>query len=113
MGRFRRRFEDYANVGNTDLRYAMAFKKMKRIKGFYVHLLVYAIFNTIIIFTNNQNATAAEFWRWNTFSLAFFWGIGLAAHAMSVFGRDLLFSKAWEERKIREFMEKTKEGKQQ
>lgn len=109
MGRFRRRFDDYANAGNTDLRYTMAFRKMKRIKGFYVHLLVYVIFNIIIIFTNNQNATAAEFWQWNTFSLAFLWGIGVAAHAMSVFGRDLLFSKNWEERKIREFMERAKD----
>jgi len=41
-------------------------------------------------------------------STAFFWGIGLAFHAYGVFGKHLLFSKDWEERKIKEFMEKDK-----
>ena len=43
------------------------------------------------------------FW-WFLF-VAFFWGIGLLAHALSIFSRRGLFSKDWEERKVREYME--------
>jgi hypothetical protein len=33
------------------------------------------------------------------------------AHGMSVFGRDLFFGADWEERKIKEFMDKDKNQK--
>jgi hypothetical protein len=42
------------------------------------------------------------------FAVWFFWGIGLAAHWLGVFGKNIVFSKAWEERKIKEFMDKDK-----
>ena len=51
------------------------------------------------------------FWSWNTFSTALFWGIGLMAHGLSVFSRNMFFGSQWEERKIREFMEKEKTEK--
>lgn len=105
MGRFRRKFEK-PDWGNPDARYEMAFKKMKRIKGFYVHLAVYLIFNTIVIFTGNNRFSDEGSLDLGKFSLAFYWGIGLAAHGASVFGRDLFFGKNWEDRKIREFMGK-------
>ncbi|MCK5638887.1 MAG: 2TM domain-containing protein, partial [Flavobacteriaceae bacterium] len=43
------------------------------------------------------------------FTTAFFWGIGLMFHAYGVFGKNLLFSKDWEERKIKEIIEKDKQ----
>ena len=52
-----------------------------------------------------------EFWRWENFSTALFWGIGLLAHGTSVFGSNLIFGKEWEERKIQEFMNKDKNQK--
>lgn len=36
------------------------------------------------------------------------WGIGLAFHALGAFNHSLLFGKNWEDRKIREFIEKEK-----
>lgn len=96
---------------NSDLRYNMAYRRVKRIKGFYNHLLAYLVFNTIIIYTNHGHESGAEFWQFQTFAVVFFWGIGLAAHAASVFGRNLFFSSGWEERKIRELMDKEKKQK--
>lgn len=111
MGRFRRRFEDYQG-NNPDMRYAMAFKRVKRIKGFYTHLAVYLVINTAMILANNHGKIGTQgFWSIDTFSLPFCWGLGLAFHGFSVFGRDVFFSKDWEERKIREFMEKEKDSK--
>ncbi|QSW87906.1 MULTISPECIES: 2TM domain-containing protein [Flavobacterium] len=113
MGRFRRRmYEEYAQGFSSDEGYNNAYKKVKRLKGFYSHLRVYIIVNLIIIvaninkdiFTEGIHASALSDWR--TYSTAFFWGIGLAAHALSVFGRDLFFSSDWEQKKIQKYMEK-------
>jgi hypothetical protein len=115
MGRFRRRMQEEFMQENTspDARYDLAYKRVKRIKGFYIHLLVYIIVNSFIIISNyNQNWTNDEnFWQWQNFSTVLFWGIGLLAHGMSVFGRNMFFGKNWEEKKIQEFMDKDKNSK--
>ena len=110
----RRHFRDiHSDEFTTDERYNMAFKQMKRIKGFYVHLLVYILINAFILFGNRYEHGNGEFWRWETFSTAIFWGIGLAAHGLSVFGRNIFFTSDWENRKIQEFMDKDKSQKWQ
>ncbi|WP_343695091.1 2TM domain-containing protein [Flavobacterium sp.] len=113
MGRFRRRmYEDYAHEFSTDENYNNAYRKVKRLKGFYSHLRVYVIVNLIIIVTNlnkdifSEGIHASGLTDWHTYSVAFFWGIGLLAHAMSVFGRDFFFSADWEQKKIQKYMEK-------
>jgi hypothetical protein len=112
MGRFRRRmYEDYQEL-STDENFNIAYKKVKRIKGFYSHLKIYIIVNVLIIisslngnFFGNHFNTSGLF-EWHTYSTAVFWGIGLLSHALSVFGRDMFFSDDWEERKIQEYMKK-------
>jgi len=116
MGRFTRRmFKVDPQEFSADENYNLAYRKVKRIKGFYSHLQIYFIVNAIIIISslNRDSIWSTEFWNWDTFSTAIFWGIGLAAHAVSVFGRDLFFDHDWEQKKIKEFMEKekTKTGK--
>lgn len=93
------------NQFQKDERYFAAQKRVKTIKGFYIHFTAYIVVNTFLciqIYLNSKN----DFWRWESFATAFFWGIGLLAHATSVFGSNLLFGNKWEERKINEFMEK-------
>lgn len=115
MGRYRKRLlENIQDENfNPDTRYELAYKRVKRIKGFYIHLLVYVLVNAFIIVSSfNRSVLGSEiFFRWETFSTALFWGIGLVAHGMSVFGRDLFFGADWEERKIKEFMDKDKSQK--
>ena len=96
-----------------DERYELAVKRVKRIKGFYVHAMVYILVNIFIVYGNyygNSNR-AYDFWSWQTFLTALFWGIGLLAHGLSVFGRNLFFGQNWEGRKIKEFMDKEKSEK--
>ncbi|PZX94840.1 hypothetical protein DOS84_04605 [Flavobacterium aquariorum] len=115
MGRYRKRLlENFQDENfNPDTRYELAYKRVKRIKGFYIHLLIYVLVNAFIIVSSfNRSVLGTEvFFRWETFSTALFWGIGLVAHGMSVFGRDLFFGADWEERKIKEFMDKDKSQK--
>jgi len=114
MRRSRRMFDEYQSGNfNPDDRYELAFKRVKRIKGFYIHALVYVLVNAFIIISSfNRSEIGTEvFFKWGTYSTAFFWGIGLLAHGLSVFGRDLFFGDDWEERKIKEFMEKDKNEK--
>jgi predicted tellurium resistance membrane protein TerC len=84
-----------------DLKYEMAKKRVEELKDFYGHLTAYII---VIAFLGVINLlTSPTFW-WFLF-VAFFWGIGLIAHAASVFLKRGIFSKEWEEKKIRKYME--------
>jgi uncharacterized integral membrane protein len=95
-----------------EIKYQQALKRVKRIKGFYSHLMVYIVINVMLLIVNYKNSDANEnFWRWQMFSTALFWGIGLLGHALSVFMPTMLIGKDWEERKIKELMEKEKQNK--
>lgn len=88
--------------------YLRAQKKLKDLKGFYWHASAYIAVNIFIFFMAVVNSNG-DFWHFGTFSTPLFWGIGLGFHALNVFGKNLFFGKAWEERKIKEFMNKDKE----
>ncbi len=86
-----------------EIRYMKALKKVKEIKEFYGHVLVYVIVIPILIFVNLK-FTPQFHWFW--FSV-FGWGVGLLSHAFQVFeGFKFVLGKDWEERKIKEFMKK-------
>ena len=114
MRRSKRMYDEYLSENfNPDDRYNLAYKRVKKIKGFYVHALVFVLVNAFIIISSyNRSLFGNEvFLRWETFSTAFLWGIGLLVHGLSVFGRNIFFGQNWEERKIQEFMEKEKREK--
>lgn len=96
--------------------YIKAKKRVDNIKGFYIHFTVYILVNifisAIVVFglTTDEKLTFTQaishpgvYMTW----LA--WGIGLAIHWLSVFGLPQIISKDWEERKIKELMEKDQE----
>ena len=109
-----RKFNEYRSENtNPENRYEMAYKRVKRIKGLYVHLMVYVFVNAVIICSNYYGNSNDDPFSWSlqTLSTAFFWGIGLSAHGLSVFGRNLFFGQNWEEKKIQELMDKDKSSK--
>ena len=95
--------ETYTKTTETKLYEAR--KHVKRIKGFYIHLLVYVLVNFVII-VSDVHDNPSEIYNFETYATAFFWGIGLVAHAASVFGSKIFFGNDWEQRKIREYMNK-------
>lgn len=88
--------------------YLRAQKKVKSLVGFYWHLASYVIVNIFIILLITMNG--GRFWSFGTFATAFFWGIGLLFHFIGVFGPDFIFGKDWEQRKIKEFMDKDQDS---
>lgn len=95
------------------IKYENAIKRIKKIKGFYIHLLVYVVINIMIIVVNIQNLETGEsYFQFKNFFTAFFWGIGIISHALSVFGPDLFLGNDWEEKKIKELMDKEKSDQQ-
>ena len=99
------------NLTPDEIKYQQALKRVKRIKGFYSHLMIYVVINTGILIANYMSNKPENFFRWEMFSTAMFWGIGLLAHAFSVFLPSFMMGKDWEERKINELMEKEKQNK--
>lgn len=83
---------------DQDKSYERAQKRVKEIKSFYGNLISYCI---IIPFLIIINLTTSPDNIWFYFPMLG-WGIGLAAHGMSVFA----IGKRWEEKKIREILEK-------
>ncbi|MBP9848985.1 MAG: 2TM domain-containing protein [Flavobacterium sp.] len=95
-----------------EIKYQEALKRVKKIKGFYTHAIVYVIINIMIVIINIQNLNEGEtYFQFKNFMTAFFWGIGLVAHGLSVFVPNWIMGQNWEERKIKEFMAKEKANK--
>lgn len=95
-----------------EIKYQEALKRVKKIKGFYTHAIVYIFVNIMIVFLNVKNLDPGEtYFQFKNFMTAFFWGIGLVAHGLSVFVPNWIMGQNWEERKIKEFMEKEKANK--
>lgn len=100
------------NFSDED-RYLRAQKRVKQIQGFYWHLFWYFAVNIFLwVMTYRGLDEGEDFFAFGHFSTAFFWGIGVIAHWSSVFGKHLVFSKNWEERKIKEYMDKDKQNRE-
>jgi hypothetical protein len=98
-----------SNKFTEEQKYIKAKKKVKAIKGFYVHLMVYLLVNAFLLLSQAlSHGGWRVFWEWQSYSTMFFWGIGLAFHAFGVFGMDFILGKDWEDRKIKELMNKDK-----
>ncbi|UUC45332.1 2TM domain-containing protein [Flavobacterium cerinum] len=107
-----RKYRSWEEQYSEDNRYEAAVRRVKRIKGFYTHLLVYLLVNAFIVFLNIQDMKEGEsYFQIKNFFTAICWGIGLLAHGIRVFGYDLFFGQNWENRKIREYMDKEKKEK--
>ncbi|RZJ26382.1 MAG: 2TM domain-containing protein, partial [Flavobacterium sp.] len=92
--------------------YERARKRVQAISGFYKHLAAYILVNLFLLVVKAVNLDEGEkFFVVDTFKTAIFWGIGLAFHALGVFYNQVFFGKNWEDRKIRELMEKEKKHK--
>jgi hypothetical protein len=83
-------------------RYQRAKKRVEDLRGFYKHFAVFMLVNPGLIALNLLSSRHGLWWPWATFG----WGIGLAAHAASVFVFPNFLSPEWEERKIKEIMER-------
>lgn len=82
-------------------RYQKAKERVEAIKGFYGNLTAYCIVIPFLIWLNFRTTS----FPWVIFPILG-WGFGLTMHAMEAFAYNPLWGKRWEEKKIRELMEK-------
>lgn len=78
----------------------IAFKKVERLRKFYLHLMMYVVTNAgcmaINLLTNPD-------YLW-FFGACIFWGIGLVVHALTVFVFDKYFTGEWELAKVEKYL---------
>ncbi|WBX75129.1 2TM domain-containing protein [Tenacibaculum ovolyticum] len=99
-------------LNNQSERYLKAQERVTEIKKFYKHLVVYILVNLFFIgrriYKDIKYGDSFEeaFFDIDNYRFFFWWGIGLLIHAFNVFGKENLFSKSWEERKVKQYMDK-------
>ena len=99
-----------------DKAYRRAKKRVKDLKEFYKHFLLYFLVNAIFIGRriykdiDQGDPWVEAFTDRVNYDLFFWWGIRLIIHAATVFIAPNILSKEWEERKIKEQMEKNEVG---
>ncbi|PKG41469.1 hypothetical protein CXF67_15420 [Psychroflexus sp. MES1-P1E] len=91
----------------SNLKYIKAKNRVEKLKGFYNHLAIYMIVNTIITgfkVSNNLDSWASfknDLFSIEVLSVWTIWGLVLLIHFIS-----LTYGHGWEERKIEELMNK-------
>lgn len=80
--------------------YQEAKRRVQQMSAFYQHLVVYILVNAGLAILNLMSGDDI----WFIYPLLG-WGIGVAAHGLHVFLTEG-WAKSWEERKIRELLEK-------
>lgn len=86
-----------------DKRYERAKERVEALKSFYGNLTAYLIVIPFLAFINYRTTG----FPWVLFP-ALGWGFGLVAHGLEAYGYNPFLGKRWEERKIKELMEKDK-----
>ncbi|WP_034059783.1 2TM domain-containing protein [Lacinutrix jangbogonensis] len=83
--------------------------RVKKIKGFYTHLLIFITINLFFVFLNIENLEPGEsYFQIHNFLTLSLWGIGIIIHGLTVFLPSFILGSDWEERKIKKIMEKDK-----
>lgn len=88
-------------------RYNKAKKRVEAIKGFYGNLTSYIVVNIGLLIINLMTSPNELWFYWPMIG----WGIGVVIHGMKVYNYLPFLGKDWEERKMKEFMDKEKEQK--
>ncbi len=89
---------------NEEDRYFSAKKKVESIKGFYGNLTAYIGVNIILLIINLWTSPEYLWFFWPLM----WWGLGVIFHGLKVFDVIPFLGKEWEEKKIKELMEKEK-----
>lgn len=83
-------------------RYQRARARVDAIRGFYVHLAIYLLVNLGLFLINMSTNSHSLWFYWPLMG----WGIAVAIHGLTVFWPVAAPGSNWEQRKIREYMEK-------
>lgn len=75
---------------------------MEELRSFYSHFFIYLLINAFFFVIDMLTSPGRWWFYWPMLG----WGIGLFVHFMGVFVIGRAFGKDWEEKKIRELMDR-------
>jgi len=88
------------NQLSPEEKYQQARERVKEEKGFFIHLISYLLVNAFFILLDVFTSRGHFWFFWPMIG----WGIGLGFHWMGVFGKDMIFGKSWEEKRIQKHL---------
>ncbi|MFI1772325.1 2TM domain-containing protein [Thalassobellus citreus] len=92
--------------------YIKAKEKVKSIQIFYIHLVGYIIIVMLLLFNIYIAAGPyRNFFVWFDIWVIVAWTVFIILHGRNVFKGKRIFNKSWEERKIKEHIEKQQKNK--
>jgi len=105
------------------MKYDKAKKRVKEIKGFYGHIWIFVIVTILIYVTRflilpkigvlPKEEGFIDWLNWNTYIFPALWALGIGIHGMTVYRDKFKLFRGWEERKIKELIQKEEDKKQQ
>ena len=87
-------------MNTEDRKYQKALRRVRRMKGFYAHLVSYILVNLLLFLIDIMTSPDVLWFFWPLFG----WGIGIVMHGLFVFGFGNWLGQEWEEKKIEEIM---------
>ena len=98
-------------------RYKKAQNRVKELKGFYNHLKIFVIVNTLLYLVKSGVLNSwmpkgfpsqSYYFDWVHINFII-WGLIILVHALILYRHNLPFLKKWEEKQIEKYIEKDKE----
>lgn len=92
--------------------YLRAQRKVENLKGFYTHLIIYICVNLFVTYKKiegnleNGETLYEAIFDFSTAALWLLWGIGIIIHALNVFLENGMLGRNWEDRKIKEYLDR-------
>ncbi len=106
-----------SNVNPLDQAYRVARRRVRALRGWYLHALIYAsVVGGMWVWFFLQGATHLTHNGWpKPLPVTLGWGLGLLIHGLVVWSRTSPVGRHWEARKIEQFMREERElgGKEQ
>lgn len=85
-----------------DPRYEDARRQVREVRAFYMHALTYVLVIGFLAALNLITSPGRLWFLW----AAFGWGIGVCAHGFNTFALCGFLGPDWEQRKMREYLER-------
>jgi transcriptional regulator with XRE-family HTH domain len=79
---------------------ALALTRIRRVRGFYVHLMQYGITIAVLAVANDLLVPHYPFVLW----VALMWGIAVGFHGLRAFDRIPLLNGGWEKRQVEKYL---------
>jgi hypothetical protein len=96
------------NTPEEEKLYKDARKRVRRRRNYYSAILTYFVMSSLLTLMNWYTQRDEETIHWWVGWVWFGWGIGMFFYSLSFFKNGFMFGQDWEERKIKEEMEKMK-----